>query len=608
MKKRIFYLFIFLVLPVLTNANQKSYFSYVNTLFHEIPFEEADQPLISLANNLDATTNKATLLNILRKGINVVDDTPPKAASESCRSYSSSLLITKAFIIHNQMVLECLFSSLNLIQKAIAYWEDRQNHYLSYLVERGPYQWLYGKSQNEDLQEKLSSLNTIKNQLVHRIGKIKSTANSLKKEANIFLLEEMILDSLRETHAFLHHKAIPEALSQPVEKSDSKAFFQLLIDNLQHLSSYQTIIHQKLSAHDIPWHIRRNWLYYTAATVASLIGGSFLYDHKDEIPQWFDSVKNSTQHTYKLAVGDRVKNLATIVGQWNQEGIQHQNQEENDGESILPICNNEAIEELEDLPDVTLADFRQERDRLEAMLQASSHFETMEEVNRTYEALSNNPTNSILSSFTNLFARMTIRNEVPAAISIKGQKILVDVYRTLAYINHEINRYGDTANEFIPVLREALNNILPMVNELQPQIVELVQKTEHISNAVQIPAELMGMVPALIFAYGMYQGGKFFYKKAAAQEQFAEQIKVILKEITKIISEYYQNDGKFSLEDLGLLEFWFYQLQSYATYLPEKIKAVFLFDIEIITSENLSLEQKLERISDLYNKYSFLRL
>ena len=500
----------------------------------------------------------------------------------------------KASCIHYRIIFKNIFEVLKTVIESIEYWKDRQKKPIRYFFERGPYQWLFGKWQKEELEKKIKTLQSVKNNINRFAGKLNRKIQTIvsKSSNGTKITEEelynSILQIIKESKDFLTIN--PLTTEQTVdsffpEKSDTKKNnpnFQLIgkiLENIYLASTYKEFLNGDLKPLLPNSHIRRNWILYSFAASIAATAGKYLYESKEYIPGWFEGAKNNTITAVKAVTTDRIENLRKIWNGTDRDTLQ-----------VDPknIKLSESTIELEALS----IDLRREAVEFEEMIRKWAHGYEMDTKEQRRDVISD-------STATGRF----IEGKLSGFLNNKKFAALgIDLYEFLEYTYK-------TGSSVLKVLFDRTKQVDMLVQQNLQKVDEILHNTQQVSKAVRIPAEIIGMTPAILAIFLSAWGSKKIYNKATSKKHIFNELKINLKKITETINRHYQNNTNPSLKDEGKLAFLFYQLRENSPIvLNGGTLDLFLLDIDLISSINLSNEEKLKRISDMYNKYYFLKL
>ncbi|MBT3456037.1 hypothetical protein HN446_03150 [bacterium] len=550
------FLTISLLLPfyTLTKTNNKILFDHITEHLTTIPKQTSQSVKIykqadSLSHNSSA---QETILSIQCISEICMEESEPSDNTDEC----IFLFAAKACCLQNKLLILELFKILRVINHSIEYWKNKQEHYVKHFIERGPYQWLFGKKQNQDLKEKLDSLVFMQSEITRYIGTIKKIVEQTSRAYSLQSLMSTTARITSETERFLSRdQRLPKNEHDTV--ATNKYQLNQLTENLRGIKTYVVQMQKNVSSLTAPGHLRRNWAIYTAGAVGTFATACLLAKYSEKVPGILQAAKETIEDVYTFAIKNRLRGIQRTIGQWQRlRGPGHSN----------------ITDRIDEMREEFTREYRFQQEHLEQIARG----EGGGVLPGTIEAHG--------KADWVPFSDISIGIPVPQQFQMGAQRLIADLYNTRLNV-------ADVAKESAIKLEEMLNT------------------SRDTLDVVQFAADSCVLVATTALAtFGSVWAAKKLYRKINPANQLIEETKLTLKKITEILNQNYRDKKAPSLEQEGMLEFLFDQLYSQAQQFPGGTKDIFILDIELISSSSLDLEEKLRRISDMYNKYTFLQL
>ncbi len=179
----------------------------------------------------------------------------------------------------NERLYNDLVHIIDFTDQHLSYWQEIQHNPNAYFFSKGPFKWLWGKKQEQEIHDHITILQRCQSWAAFHLGHVAHLSDQLKKASTDEKIKPLIFQAISFVKNYLNTNKKQLTLEQTITIEELTALLQ---KNIRHLQDAKKSMMHMLQQHKKPGHVTRNWLYYTTATVLAAMAGNYLY-HNPEL-------------------------------------------------------------------------------------------------------------------------------------------------------------------------------------------------------------------------------------------------------------------------------------------------------------------------------------
>ncbi len=470
-----------------------------------------------------------------------------------------------------------LLEILRELSENIDYWRMQKLTSLSYFISKGPTGWFSEKSQQQELNEKITFLKQALEQNAYYLGSIQYYLGQNYQEKSTEEIEKNMRELLLLIEQCVSYKPLPPPHEIQPEQLPKTQWAELLISNKKNLITFKKRMLHAYFGYKKPNHFRRNWFAYSATTIGALALATYAYQNQEQIKQWYSSLNTALNNYWQTHMHDPIVNsIETLTDK--SAFIEKQPIDEQSVE-IERQARNEAIRS-----------YREQLNQNQEMHGISGTIGYYWRATRDFFW----PRNKITETASN----HDIEKEIEDANKGHIAKIIRD--RNILMRNSIRNTiYG----ELPQAIEIELLHAKTQGTEVAKDVIETHNLLVKTLRSYRLIIELLALFPTVLLAKMLYNTGK------SGLSYFNQKNNLPLKKTIRLLHRTlnkYSNTTEISYTDQGLLVFWVHELKKSTTDLPLDDQYPFIEDLNDLLLPNLTVEQKKSIIQRMYGTYTFL--
>lgn len=450
-----------------------------------------------------------------------------------------------------------LLAILHDLSQDLDYWKLQKLTTLSYFISKGPIGWFSGKTQQEELNEKINYLKKAIDFNAYYLGSIQGYLGKNYKEMNSHEIEQ----SMKELLILIHQCVTNQLTTNSFNQDPKSQCAELLLSNKENLLKFKKRMQTAYYGYKKPNHFRRNWLAYSAATIGAVSLAVYAYNNQEQIKQWYATANTALNNYWQTHVVDPIVNSADILT------VEHD-----------PLVTEESVKLEEKILGELIQKKRdKEHNRKRTWKQWASDL-----IFARSDPLSKREP----------YSQPEINKEKELAIK-KGdltrtyEDIIIQAQTPLPNIPH-----GSLPGDVL---------IIGQNEKVKLARVELL--LSKVIKSSRLIIELLALYPTVILGKMIYSTGKSTIDYLNKKNTIS--LKKHMRLLHRTLNKYSRSED-ISLTDQGLLVFWIYELKKQLQDISLDDRTTFIEDLNDLLRLDLPIKQKKAIMQHMYGTYSFL--
>lgn len=444
-----------------------------------------------------------------------------------------------------QKLQNSLVAVLDELYDHLHYWQQAQFRSFGYFIEKGPYKWLFGKKQDDDIQSKIALLEHEITRNASYLGKLKELENQFDspKFKNDIDLAVATIDQC------LNFTEIDDTTSiSPAYQRELLVFR----DYQEGIRKYKKRALRLVKTARKPSHVSRHWLSYSVATISALAGFIYYTKNKDKIATWIQDGKQASKNFFTDYIKNPAKNSLDIVYRKKED---------------KPLISPDACKIDKKILEKELWDYyndnysKMPKEKVKANIEEAVQSNTLpSEVMNDYTKQMKNPTWN--------------------ALSPRGQIVRLFILAQFQPLKIRVNEGFQKFDRLFKA------------NELNFELL------------VGLPASLLiGLA-----CYSSYKCLQTCYRFISPQKNLLfKPIKKALIALETIFNDHNGDVKKMNYTTHGQCYYWLSKLKKACYVIPLEERPLFIADLIDLESSVFTVSQKLATVQRMYRAYDFLR-
>lgn len=576
---------------------------YVHQVYAATPKNGVGQ-VLAKALFFTPQTSMKTVVSILNElGPHLIRDNTV-ADQEAC---SASLI--KILVPIVAQFEQALFKGIHLIERSLEYWQNQEQHPVSYFFHKAPIKH-FTFDQKKEVADKIAALKKMREQHFELLGRINIQLSTFDMQAPVQKQYSWIQ---KLGHVLFRY-------DETISVADDAEIFPLLYEATNLASNYKVHLHDRLQKYSMPGILTRRWVEVSALAAAAAYGASCELSQPGALWGILRKTFKSGKSTANEILGRPAEEtVARGSATSSSAGKKEEGAEEPSYEKYLHYFSKMSDEkrreakfttqEIErELPSIIL------RKRLdEGRLKQGDYDEELKKVRNEYakdhsdEELAEVAPSSLVGKMARYF-----QDEAFPGLSHVGDKgselgaMFCDEdmskWNWIAAVRKSLGQFlgsfsnGEFKNGDDPRLANSITGWYSMFS-----LRNALWKQEH--------PHLWGLiktspvtVPLTLISWNIY---KMYRKKSRA---FAcDPIRIALVDIALLLNVYGDaSPNEMEASDFGRLAYLAHKLELDINLVPKQYRESFLVEVGLLHTSSLNAKQKMKVIDLMYKKYPFL--
>lgn len=469
-------------------------------------------------------------------------------------------------------VSNTLLAFLTELSDIIAYWKLQKIKPLRYFISRGPLKWFSSIKQYEEVDAAITFLEQEYDRLFYFLGRLNLNASQLEVTLNMPVFLEKVQQQLTLIDACLNFSQKRNKSSEDIAFENVYRLYQKNNDNLLR---FDQKFHEYINPYQIPMHLRRYWLEYSMLLAGGIVASHYAHQNPDHIQQ-------------------------TVT---------------NFGDYVMDLIQTKIVSPIRKAWDV-LFKFEKPKHDIDIVKEALHHQAQI----KAFEELAAQEKESARIQFHN-YCKEAHPEKSPAEVDIEFNKSIEQYWSDLLlkdFNEKEMKNpvYNIIRGKLIKLiaLRASIEYLHPM-KQFMVQIANSYYKVDNLINSLQGDIEahsitravcLVGPILGVIFATGYIS--KKLISKMMPIDTSNQKIQKVVHLIHRTINIYPSQKKRISHINNGKIIYWVHCLKKLAKNIDVDFQEIFNQDCKLLASFELTREQKLVAIEQMYRNYRFLNI
>lgn len=480
-----------------------------------------------------------------------------------------------------QVFMQEAFALAYSIDKSLHYWRHEQFLESQKFYKKNIMRWFHTWSYQKQVKKHVTALQGLQKRIFYALG----VAFYNQELIYAALSQESFEDIFMKTKLFS-------------QDTFDVAEFTLYTKLLQaHVSAKQVLesTRQEYMVCKQPNHVLRNWTWYGAGAVSTVVAAYVLYAYQDQFALWKEKFLRSSHRFYKDQIEEPIYNLKQSFFEPEETKLNPPEFKQFDLEEKGPIVTIEPFDTKQVQDDWYELMKYDLKEKAEAEAGWVNYIKGREITDADVEKLMEDQT---ITKGVDVEKLKTWLFGPNAAVRAVVRQFLV------------LKKDGlDRANDIIEVLKRIdddleLNKIKHNINELMNAVREGIVMLEAERKDQKLNLQIASLFPASVVLYGAWSMMQGVYHTVFTKKLSHGPIKKVMRALEKFLNESINEDVSFEKE--GQLQFLIHRLQTVGRILPISEEALFEEDVMQLARKDLTYAQKYNVIQHMYHTYAFL--